>query len=192
MTKWLSPREMRGWRAYAETNNHLLAALEADLSPHGLTLGDYEVLIHLSEAPERSLRMSDLAGKLRLSPSGITRRIDGLVRSGLVERRQCPTDRRGSNAVLTEIGQEKLEQAGYPRWLYQFEGPHQWAPAEAMELALAWFRVQAMKAKRQPKDAAFLTAQFSQAVAHANSTELQAICLALGASIYRSRPPLMG
>ena len=68
--------------------------------------------------------------------------------------------------------QEKLEQAGYPRWLYQFEGPHQWAPAEAMELALAWFRVQAMKAKRQPKDAAFLTAQFSQAVAHANSTEI--------------------
>ena len=73
--------------------------------------GDYEVLVNLSEAPDHSLRMSDLAGRLRLSPSGITRRIDGLVRSGYVERRACPTDRRGSNAVLTGEGVAALERA---------------------------------------------------------------------------------
>jgi tetratricopeptide (TPR) repeat protein len=67
--------------------------------------------------------------------------------------------------------QERLDQAGYPQWLYVFEGPHQWAPAEAMEQALAWFRVQAMKAKRQPGDAAFVAAQFSETSSHANSTE---------------------
>ena len=110
--QWLDQAEMAAWRALIQTTTGLLATLDNELqAEHGLSLGDYEVLIHLADAPEKSLRMSDLAGKLRLSPSGITRRIDGLVRSGLVERRQCPTDRRGSNAVLTDAGQEKLEQA---------------------------------------------------------------------------------
>ena len=87
----------------------MLAALDGELqAEHGLSLGEYEVLVHLSEAPEHSLRMTDLAGRLRLSPSGITRRIDGLVRAGLVERRQCPSDRRGSNAVLTDEGLRRL------------------------------------------------------------------------------------
>jgi DNA-binding MarR family transcriptional regulator len=78
---------------------------------HGLALGDYEVLVHVSEAPDHSLRMTDLAARLRLSPCGITRRIDGLVREGLVERRRCPSDRRGSNAVLTEKGLRRLREA---------------------------------------------------------------------------------
>src|SRR5215210_6997234 len=90
----------------------LLATLDNELqSEHGLSLGDYEVLVFLSESPDRSLRMSDLAGRLHLSPSGITRRIDGLVRAGFVERRQCPTDRRGSNAVLTDDGLQALQRA---------------------------------------------------------------------------------
>ncbi len=65
--------------------------------------------------------------------------------------------------------QDALDQAGYPRLLYVFEGSHDWAPAEGMEQALAWFRVQAMKAKRQPSDAAFLAAQLAEAVQHADS-----------------------
>ena len=64
-----------------------------------------------SEAPDNSIRMTDLAESLKLSPSGITRRIDGLVRDGYVERRPCPSDRRGSNAVLTETGLLRLEEA---------------------------------------------------------------------------------
>ena len=110
--RWLNDGELIAWKALIQTTTGLLGTLDNELQrEHGLTLGDYEVLIHLSEAPNRSLRMSDLAGKLRLSPSGITRRIDGLVRSGLVERQQCPTDRRGSNAVLTDEGFTKLETA---------------------------------------------------------------------------------
>ena len=109
---WLTDSELRAWRALIKTTTGLLATLDNELqAAHGLSLGDYEVLVHLSEAPAGSLRMSDLAARLHLSPSGITRRIDGLVRSGLVERRQCPTDRRGSNAVITEKGTQALRDA---------------------------------------------------------------------------------
>jgi DNA-binding MarR family transcriptional regulator len=109
---WLTDPEMRAWRALIQTTTGLLATLDNELqAAHGLSLGDYEVLVHLSDAPDRSLRMSELAGRLHLSPSGITRRIDGLARAGFVERRQCPTDRRGSNAVITDTGIQALRNA---------------------------------------------------------------------------------
>ena len=108
----LSQPEMRAWQTLIEVTTGVLGTLDGELrAEHGLTLGDYEVLAHVSEAPEHSLRMTDLAARLRLSPSGITRRIDGLVREGLVERRRCPSDRRGSNAVLTEKGFVRLREA---------------------------------------------------------------------------------
>ena len=78
-----TPRRWTAWRAYAETVFDLNAALEADLAPHGLTLGDYQVLVYLSEADDHSMRMCDLADRLQLSPSGLTRRLDGLVRAGV-------------------------------------------------------------------------------------------------------------
>ena len=111
-TPWLTEPEQRSWRTLINVTTGVLSVLDAELrAEHGLSLGEYEVLAHLSEEPERSLRMTDLAGRLRLSPSGITRRIDGLVRAGLVERRQCPSDRRGSNAVLTADGARRLRDA---------------------------------------------------------------------------------
>ena len=101
---------MRAWRALIDVSTGVMATLDAELrAEHGLSLGEYEVLVHVSEAPGHSLRMTDLAAELRLSPSGITRRIDGLVRDGLVERRQCPSNRRGSNAVLTDEGMRRLD-----------------------------------------------------------------------------------
>ncbi len=103
-TRWLDAEEMSAWRAYAETVVDLNAALEADLAPHGLTLGDYQVLVYLSEAAEHSMRMCDLAARLQLSPSGLTRRLDGLVRAGLVERRPSDQDRRVMLAVLNDHG----------------------------------------------------------------------------------------
>ena len=110
--RWLSGEEQRAWRALIRVTTGVMATLDGELrAEHGLSLGEYEVLVLLSETPERSLRMTDLAGDLRLSPSGITRRVDGLVRAGLVERRQCPSDRRGSNAVLTAEGLRRLEAA---------------------------------------------------------------------------------
>jgi len=110
--RWLTEPEMAAWRGMVTFATGLLAVLDNELqAEHGLSLGDYEVLVHLSEAPGRAIRMSELAGNLHLSPSGITRRIDGLVKAGFVERRPCPSDRRGSNAVLTAAGLRKLRAA---------------------------------------------------------------------------------
>jgi DNA-binding MarR family transcriptional regulator len=109
---WLDDHQLTVWRALMRTTIGLLGTLDNELqAAHGLSMGDYEVLVILSEAPERSMRMTDLAGTLHLSPSGITRRIDGLVRDGLVERHRCPTDRRGSYAVLTDTGFARIEEA---------------------------------------------------------------------------------
>lgn len=109
--EWLDDVEMAAWRGYVDTVHALEAALESDLVPHGLTLGDYEVLVRLSEAEDLRLRMCDLAGQLRLSPSGLTRRLDGLVRAGLVDRVPSEQDRRVMLAVLTESGRAALERA---------------------------------------------------------------------------------
>ena len=110
-TKWLTKDEMRAWRAFAEVNGHLLAALEGDLAPHGLNLGDYEVLVLLSEAPDHQLRMCDLAERLGLSPSGLTRRLDGLVKSDYVERVPSACDRRVMLATVTGTGLEAMRVA---------------------------------------------------------------------------------
>jgi DNA-binding MarR family transcriptional regulator len=108
--RWLTEPEMLAWRSLVTAATAILAALDNELqAERGLALGDYEVLVHLSEGADRAVRMSELAAKLHLSPSGITRRIDGLVKRGLVERRPCPSDRRGSNAVLTPVGLKTLE-----------------------------------------------------------------------------------
>jgi DNA-binding MarR family transcriptional regulator len=110
--KWLTQPEMRAWKALIEVTTGVMATLDGELrAEHGLSLGDYEVLVHIADAPDNSMRMTELADRLKLSPSGITRRIDGLVRDGYVERKRCPSDRRGSNAVLTEKGLRRLQAA---------------------------------------------------------------------------------
>src|SRR6185369_9586568 len=107
--QWLTEAEMRAWQGLVRSTTGVLAVLDNELQAEcGLSLGDYEVLVHLSGEPEHAIRMSELAGRLHLSPSGITRRIDGLVKAGFVERRPCPSDRRGSNAVLTPLGLKAL------------------------------------------------------------------------------------
>lgn len=112
MTRWLDSTEMRAWRAYIETTSDLSRALDEDLRAHfGLTIGDYEVLVWLSEAENGRLRMCDLADQLHLSPSGLTRRLDGLVRDGLVARVPSDVDRRVLLAELTPFGRRRLEEA---------------------------------------------------------------------------------
>ena len=89
-----------------------MAELDAELeAAHGMSLGEYAVLVELSEAPEQRLRMTDLAGRLHLSPSGLTSRFDRLGRQGLVTREACPTDRRAVYAGLTPAGLQRLEDA---------------------------------------------------------------------------------
>lgn len=110
-TPWLDADEQEAWRAFIETVFDLHGALESDLAPTELTLGDYQVLVALSESADQSMRMCDLAVKLQLSPSGLTRRLDGLVRRGDVARAPSEHDRRVMLAVLTESGRHHLEQA---------------------------------------------------------------------------------
>ena len=110
-TKWLTAREMTGWRTYIETFSDLIGAIERDLAEHDLTLGDYQVFVYLSEAPGRSMRMCDLADLLQLSPSGLTRRLDGLVKADFVTREPSTDDRRVILASLTPNGLAALEAA---------------------------------------------------------------------------------
>jgi DNA-binding MarR family transcriptional regulator len=80
-------------------------------SAHGLTINDYEVLLHLANAPDRMMRRVDLAKSVLLTPSGITRLLEGLERCGYVERASCSSDARVTYALLTDNGYEKLRQA---------------------------------------------------------------------------------
>ena len=111
-TPWLDEEEMRAWRGLVEVYADVHAALTAELQEEfGFDEGDYGVLVNLSEAPDRRLRMCDLAERLHLSPSGLTRRLDGLVRLGLVAREPSAADRRVTLAVLTDAGVAALDAA---------------------------------------------------------------------------------
>jgi DNA-binding MarR family transcriptional regulator len=95
-------------RAHASTTRALSAELLAD---HGLTINDYEALLHLSRAEDGSMRRIDLAAELVLTPSGVTRLLDGLQEAGYVCKGSCSTDARVTYAVLTDAGREKLRSA---------------------------------------------------------------------------------
>ena len=111
-TPWLDDVEMHAWRSLLRAHARLLARLDAELqASQGMSVTDYGVLVQLSEVNGGRMRMSELADRLLLSPSGLTRRLDGLVAAGLVERHRCPTDRRGAFAVLTSSGRARLEAA---------------------------------------------------------------------------------
>ncbi|MBB4918018.1 MarR family winged helix-turn-helix transcriptional regulator [Streptosporangium saharense] len=108
----VSSEELAVWRALQRVQARVTRALEADLLVgHDLALASYDVLSHLAETPEGRLRMNDLAERVLLSRSGLTRLIDRLQRDGLVEREACPSDARGLFAVLTEAGAVRLTQA---------------------------------------------------------------------------------
>ena len=112
MVQWLDDEEMAAWRSMIDVQTAIMAALDSELvEGHGLAEGDYGVLVTLSEAPGRRLRMCDLALALHLSPSGITRRLDGMVKHGLVARQPSTDDGRVMLAVLTPEGQAVLDVA---------------------------------------------------------------------------------
>jgi DNA-binding MarR family transcriptional regulator len=95
-------------RAHAATTRRFNSQLVTD---HGLTINDYEVLLHLSHAEDRRLRRVDLAERVLLTPSGITRLLEGLERCGYVERASCASDARVTYAQLTDDGYAKLREA---------------------------------------------------------------------------------
>jgi DNA-binding MarR family transcriptional regulator len=95
-------------RGHASVTRSMSAQLVAD---HGLTINDYEALLHLSRADDGRMRRVDLAERLILTASGVTRLLDGLERTGWVERASCASDRRVTYAVLTDAGRAKLQEA---------------------------------------------------------------------------------
>lgn len=96
---------------FAEAYTGLAARFSTQLATHGLSLVEFEVLVRLGRSPEQRLRMTDLAGQVALTTSGITRVVDRLERAELVRRQACPNDRRGWWAVLTSAGEARLTQA---------------------------------------------------------------------------------
>ena len=113
----LTAREEKLWRALQRLTISLPRAMDDDLlRSTGLSLTDYAVLMHLSEAEDQMLRMADLAAATALSASRITRVVDNLQSRGLAEKRRCVGDGRGYNAMLTPAGLERL-QAAYPTHL---------------------------------------------------------------------------
>lgn len=103
---------LAAWRGYIQSNAAILRELDAELlAAHGIITRDYEGLLYLSRSPDRQLAMSALAQRTMLTRSGVTRLINGLVASGLIQRVSCPTDGRVFYAQLTDAGDHKLRDA---------------------------------------------------------------------------------
>ncbi|MCW2811218.1 MAG: MarR family transcriptional regulator [Friedmanniella sp.] len=109
--RWLDADQQRTWRTYLLGSARLNERLDADLRRFGLDLGEYEILVTLSESPERRVRMSELATAVHQSRSRLTHTVSRMEKAGLVDRQTCPTDRRGVWAHLTDQGFTLLETA---------------------------------------------------------------------------------
>jgi DNA-binding MarR family transcriptional regulator len=108
----LAGGELAAWRGLLRVHAAMVRALDAELEAvHGLPLSHYEVLMSLGEAPDGRMRMCDLADRVLLSRSGLTRLADRLERDGLICRAKCSADARGSFACLTEAGHDILARA---------------------------------------------------------------------------------
>ncbi len=117
----LSARELSVWRTFLRAHAGITRQLEHELAAqHMLPLPSYDVLLQLAESPQRRLRMTDLAERVLLSRSGLTRLVDRLSAEGLVAREACPDDARGTFTVITEAGLAKLREAA-PTHLHGIE-----------------------------------------------------------------------
>jgi DNA-binding MarR family transcriptional regulator len=101
---WLTPTEMAAWRRYIIASRRLLEALDTDLDQHDLTMADYEILAQLSDAPDRRMRMAELAEIAMLSRSRLSHRMKVMEEAGWVRREACPDDKRGFFAIMTAKG----------------------------------------------------------------------------------------
>jgi DNA-binding MarR family transcriptional regulator len=102
---------MAAWRRYIVASRRLLEALDSDLADHELSMPDYEILAQLSDAPERRMRMSELADVAMLSRSRLSHRMKVMEKAGWVRREACPVDKRGFFAVMTPKGWKAIEAA---------------------------------------------------------------------------------
>jgi DNA-binding MarR family transcriptional regulator len=129
------------WEGLARAHTTMTAAIEKDMLPEaGMALGWYEVLAHLHRAPQGLMRYQDLAKVAGITDSGASRRLDQMVKAGLIDRQSCPTDRRGVYAHITAKGTAGFEKAHavFLRSLHQNLGRHlDSGEAETMSAALS-------------------------------------------------------
>ncbi len=110
--RWLAPGEQDVWRAFLDVSRLLFEQLNRQLSDEtGMSLAEYEILVQLSEAPGRRMRMSEVADRVVSSRSRITHTVGRLEERGLVHREPCADDGRGVLCVLTDAGFARLEAA---------------------------------------------------------------------------------
>ena len=110
-TRWLTAAQQQAWRSYLLGTAHLMECLDRDLHTIGLSLVEYEIMVRLSESPEHTMRMAELADSVHHSRSRLTHTVARMEVAGLVERLSCPSDGRGVLARLTKEGYARLEDA---------------------------------------------------------------------------------
>ena len=112
MTVSLSEAELDAWQALLHAHHQITRVLDAELrASHDLTWAEYDVLLRLAKASGRTLTMTELARRIMISPSGLTRVVDGLESSGFVKRTRSENDARVVSASLTDPGRDKVKRA---------------------------------------------------------------------------------
>lgn len=111
-TRWLSEQEQAAWRGWLDTHTLLSAALNRAMQrTSGLSWADYEVLVNLTDVPEKSLRMYELGERMQWEKSRLSKHVARMATRGLVARRECVDDRRGAFVDLTPAGSQAIESA---------------------------------------------------------------------------------
>lgn len=110
--RWLDDDQQRAWRGLLDLNAALRARLHRELqATSGLSLADYDVLVHLTDVPDRRLRAFELGDGLQWEKSRVSKQVGRMAKRGLVVREECPEDRRGAYVALTDAGLRAIEEA---------------------------------------------------------------------------------
>ncbi len=113
-TRWLDPAQQADWRAFLVGSTLLMDTLDRELrGAHGISLGEYEILVRLSETPDRTLRMAQIAESMRHSRSRVTHTVTRMENAGLIRRESASGDKRGVDAVMTPKGWTLLKAAAH-------------------------------------------------------------------------------
>lgn len=108
---WLDESQQRVWRSYLLAKTHIEEYLDAALRPFNLSLSEYELLVRLSEAPDHTIRMGELAASVGHSRSRLTHTVKRMEQAGYVDRNSCVSDGRGVQAKMTPKGLDLLRRA---------------------------------------------------------------------------------
>ncbi len=113
-TRWLDADQQASWRAYLVGSTLLMDTLDRELrSEHGISMAEYEILVRLSERPDRTLRMAQIAESMQHSRSRVTHTVARMEKAGLIRREAAEGDKRGVDAIMTSAGWSLLEAAAH-------------------------------------------------------------------------------